>query len=117
MDSVILRCLDTDPKVRPASALEVAAALGGERPPASRACGGRDAVPRTRSPPPVEQVHCRCAPRGFCCSVSAWFSAACIALARYSTVVGLSGWEKSPELLIDRARDIIRAAGHPVTLR
>jgi len=47
VDSVILRCLDTDPKARPSSALEVAAALGGGGPSASRSCGRRDAVSRT----------------------------------------------------------------------
>jgi serine/threonine-protein kinase len=115
VDSVILRCLDTDPKARPASALEVAAALGGSDPLQAVLAAGET---------PSPELLAAAGGAGTLPLRTAWillFSVGlvlcgCIALARYSTVLGLCGWEKSPELLIDRARDIIRAAGPPVPL-
>ena len=115
VDSVILRCLDTDPKERPSSALEVAAALGGGDPLQAVLAAGET---------PSPELLAAAGGAGTLPLRTAWmllFSvglvlSACIALARYSTVVGLAGWEKSPELLIERARDIIRQVAPPVTL-
>ena len=115
VDSVILRCLDTDLKARPSSALEVAAALGGGDPLQAVLAAGET---------PSPELLAATGGAGTVPLRTAWillFSvglvlSGCIALARYSTVVGISGWEKSPELLVERARDIIRAAGPPVTL-
>ena len=112
MDSVILRCLDTDPKERPSSALEVAAALGGGDPLQAVLAAGET---------PSPELLAAAGGAGTLPLRAAWSLLlsiglvlyGCIALARYSTVLGLAGWEKSPELLIDRAREIIRATGHP----
>jgi len=115
VDSAILRCLERDPKVRPSSALEVAAALGGTDPLQAVLAAGETPSPELLAAAggagtlPLRTAWI------LLCSVALVLSG-CIGLARYSTVVGLCGWEKSPELLIDRARDIIRAAGPPVTL-
>ncbi len=114
-DSVILRCLETDPKERPSSALEVAAALGGGDPLQAVLAAGET---------PSPELLAAAGGAGTLPLRTAWILllsvglvlCGCIALARYSTVAGISGWEKSPELLIDRARDIIREAGPPVTL-
>src|SRR5271166_485901 len=115
VDSVILRCLDTDPKARPSSALEVAAALGG---------GDVLQAVLAAGETPSPELLAAAGGAGTLPLRAAWVLllsvglvlGGCIAFARYSTVLGLSGWEKSPELLTDRARDIIRAAGHPVPL-
>jgi len=115
VDSVILRCLDTDPKARPSSALEVAAALGG---------GDVLQAVLAAGETPSPELLAAAGGAGTLPLRTAWILLlsvglvlyGCIALARYSTVLGLAGWEKSPELLTDRARDIIRAAGHPVPL-
>ena len=115
VDSVILRCLDTNQMARPSSALEVAAALGGGDPLQAVLAAGET---------PSPELLAAAGGAGTVPLRTAWillFSVGlvlfgCIALARYSTVVGISGWEKSPELLVERARDIIRAAGPPVTL-
>ena len=109
MDAVILRCLDTDPKARPSSALEVAAALGGGDPLQAVLAAGET---------PSPELLAAAGGAGTLPLRTAWILLlsvglvlyGCIALARYSTVLGLAGWEKSPELLIDRARDIIRAS-------
>jgi len=112
VDSIILRCLDTDPKARPSSALEVAAALGGGDPLQAVLAAGET---------PSPELLAAAGGAGTVPLRTAWILllsvglvlSGCIALARYSTVVGISGWEKSPELLIESARDIIRAAGPP----
>jgi len=115
VDSVILRCLDTDAKARPSSALEVATALGGGDPLQAVLAAGET---------PSPELLAAAGGAGTLPLRAAWilvFSVGlvlygCIAVARYSTMLGLCGWEKSPELLIDRARDIIREAAPPVTL-
>ena len=115
VDSVILRCLDTDANARPASALELAAALGGGDPVQAVLAAGET---------PSPELLAAAGGAGTLPLRTAWILLfgvglvlfGCVALARHSTVLGLSGWEKSPELLIDRARDIIRAVGPPVPL-
>jgi serine/threonine-protein kinase len=115
VDSVILRCLDTDPKARPASALEVAAALGG---------GDSLQAVLAAGETPSPELLAAAGGAGTLPLRTAWslllsiglVLCGCIALARYSTVLGLAGWEKNPEVLIDRAREIIRATGHPQPL-
>ena len=72
VDAVILRCLDTDPRRAPHPPWKwpphsVAPTLC--KPFLRR---GKRPLPNS-SPLPVEQEPCRCAPRGFCCSVSPWF--------------------------------------------
>ena len=113
IDSVILHCLDTEPQARPSSALEVAAALGG-----GDALQAVLAAGETPSP----ELLAAAGGAGTLPLRTAWILLlsvglalyGCLALARYSTVLGLSGWQKSPELLIDRAQTILRAAGHPL---
>ena len=93
------------------SALEVAAALGGGDPLQAVLAAGET---------PSPELLAAAGGAGTLPLRAAWMLllsvglvlSGCIALARYSTVLGLAGWEKSPEVLIDRARDIIRAAGH-----
>ena len=113
VDTVILRCLDTEPQARPSSALEVAAALGG-----GDALQAVLAAGETPSP----ELLAAAGGAGTLPLRTAWILLlsvglalyGCLALARYSTVLGLSGWQKSPELLIDRAQTILRGAGHPL---
>ena len=115
VDSVILRCLAMDPKSRPASALEVAAALGGGDPLQAVLAAGETPSPELLAAAGGAGTLPLRAAWALLISVGLVLGG-CIAFARYSTVLGLSGWEKSPELLTDRARDIIRAAGPAVPL-
>ena len=111
VDSVILRCLETTPEARPFTVLEVAAALGG-----GDALQAVLAAGETPSP----EIVAAAGGVGTLALRAAWILllsvgltlCGCVALARYSTVLGLAGLEKSPEVLIDRAREIIRATGH-----
>ncbi len=111
VDSVILRCLETAPEARPSTVLEVVAALGGG--------DALQAVLAAGETPSPELIAAAGGP-GTLARRAAWILLlsvgltlyGCVALARYSTVLGLAGLEKGPEILIDRAREIIRAAGH-----
>src|SRR5467141_762190 len=107
VERVILRCLETDPEKRPATALQVAAALPGGDPLAAALAAGE-----TPSPQMVAAAGetVGLAPR------IAWILLAgallamsiVVALSPYTTLLGRAPIEKSPEVLEDRARDFLR---------
>ena len=111
VERVILRCLDTDPALRPASALSVAAALPGGDPLAAALAAGE-----TPSPEMVAEA-------GHKGAASPWVSwgalalflvalAGVIALAPRTTLLGMVQLDKPPEFLRERAREILSQAGH-----
>ena len=111
IERVILRCLEKDLVKRPASALQVAAALpGGDRLAAALAAG------ETPSPDAV-------AAAGESVSMSATVSLALLSavllgiaasafLARYANVLSAIQGGKSPEVLAERAREVIARIGY-----
>ncbi|MFC1596445.1 protein kinase [Planctomycetota bacterium] len=112
VERAILRCLERDPRERPASALSVAAALPGGDPLAAAL-----AVGETPSPEMVAAAGGAC---GVCRRVGAvWLVAllvglcAAAALSDWATVLGRTRHEmKKPEVLEDKAREILRNSGY-----
>ncbi len=111
VERAILRCLERDPRERPASALAVAAALPGGDPLAAALAAGE-----TPSPEMVAAA----GETGGLRPAAAWtllgaflvLSALGIAGARWTKITGWIRLDKPPEVLAERARDVLRTLGH-----
>jgi hypothetical protein len=111
VDRIILRCLDKNPQARP-SASRIAAAFAGGDPIAAALAAGE-----TPSP---EMVAATGGTEGF----RPWLAWACLALVilgvgaavflgKQDSLVRRMPLEKPPEVLVERAREILRKAGYP----
>ncbi|HEX4826269.1 MAG TPA: serine/threonine-protein kinase [Candidatus Polarisedimenticolaceae bacterium] len=111
VERVILRCLETDPARRPSSALAVAAALPGGDPLAAALAAGE-----TPSPEMVAEAgeNVVVAPRLLWGALGVFVASviAMILLSSRTSLVGLTPLEKPPEVLRERAREILKTAGH-----
>jgi hypothetical protein len=111
VERVILRCMERDPANRPASALQVAAALPGGDPLAAALAAGE-----TPSPELVAEAGAV----GGLSPVQAWTCLAAlfvllfgvVMIAGRTQVTRLVPLPKSPDVLRDRSRDIIRTLGY-----
>ncbi|HEX8290419.1 MAG TPA: serine/threonine-protein kinase, partial [Pyrinomonadaceae bacterium] len=111
VERVIFRCLERDPARRPATALQVAAALPGGDPLAAALAAGETPSPEMVAAAPKEG--------GLRPAVAASLLAASLAslalvfLLSPGTLVTLQvPLNKPPEVLAERARAVVRAAGH-----
>jgi serine/threonine-protein kinase len=111
VERVILRCLEKDPDRRPASALQVAAALPGGDPLAAALAAGETPSPEAVAAAPTEGT---LRPAVACLCLG-------LLLAGLTLAVLLTGktrlhrqipLDKSPEVLQDRAQEIIRKLGY-----
>src|SRR5262245_26453047 len=111
VERVILRCLETDPARRPSSALAVAAALPGGDPLAAALAAGETPSPEMVAEAGENVV----VPPALLWGTLGAFAACLLALILLSsrtTLIGLTPLEKPPEVLRERAREILKAAGH-----
>ena len=110
-ERIILRCLQSDPVLRPASALAVAAALPGGDPLAAALAAGE-----TPSPQMVADAAApgSLSPRAAwtCLIVSLTLAVVAILARENVQLLHLVPLDKTPEVLADRARDTIHRLGY-----
>jgi protein kinase-like protein len=111
VERVILRCLDRDPRRRPASALAVAAALPGGNPLADALASGETPSPALL----VAAAETDALPIARGLALVAALLAACVIYAVLSpraTMAGLVPLDKPPAVLADRAQQILGEFGY-----
>jgi hypothetical protein len=111
VERVILRCLERDPRQRPASVAHVAAALPGGDPLAAALAAGE-----TPSP---EMVAASAGTEGLrpwvawlCLALVVLGTATVVLLGRNAFLFQLVAMDKPPDYLAERAREILRKAGY-----
>ena len=111
IDRTILRCLEHDPRDRPASALVVSAALPGGDPLAAALAAGETPSPEmVAAAGETSALAPRTAILGLL--VTLLFLAAYAALSESALITSRVPLEKSPDVLEDRARDVARSLGY-----
>jgi hypothetical protein len=111
VERLIARCMQKDPAKRPASALQVAAALPGGDPIAAALAAGETPSPEMVAAAPKEGALRPAIALAMFASVLI-LTAAVVFLTERVSVYGLVPLEKSSEVLSERARDIIQKAGY-----
>src|SRR5882762_7609175 len=111
VEKVIDRCIQKDPSLRPASALQVAAALPGGDPIAAALAAGETPSPEMVAAAPTEGALKPWIAAGLF-AVFLGGLALCCWLTKYSAVYRATPLNQSPEVLRAHARDIIRKLGY-----
>jgi len=114
VEKVIDRCIQKDPAKRPASALQVAAALPGGDPIAAALAAGETPSPEMVAAAPKAGA---LKPAIAVALLASFFVllAVCCWLTRYVAVYRMIPLERSPEVLRARARDVIKKFGYGVS--
>lgn len=111
IERVIDRCIQTDPALRPSSALQVAAALPGGDPIAAALAAGETPSPEMVAAAPKQGILSPAVAGGLFAAfvlllaLTAW-------LTKYTAPYRLSPTGDSPEVLRARARDVIKDLGY-----
>src|SRR5271165_5081636 len=111
VERVILRCLDVEPRNRPASALAVAAALPGGDPLAAALAAGETPTPgMVAASGDTEGVSVRAA--GIWLALILVGLVAVVVLGSEASVLRKTPFENSPDVLAKTARDLIQSFGY-----
>ena len=111
IERVIDRCIQTDPALRPSSALQVSAALPGGDPIAAALAAGETPSPEMVAAAPKQGILSPVVAGGMLAAfvlllaLTAW-------LTKYTAPYRLTPMGDSPEVLRARARDVIKDLGH-----
>jgi serine/threonine-protein kinase len=111
VDRVVMRCLAKDPAFRPRSVIEVAAALPGGDPLRAALAAGRTPSPEMVAAAGKEGSLNPLAAWGFLGLFAAVLVLA-VLMAPKSVLLGSPGFGKSPDVLVERAREIIKSMGY-----
>ena len=111
IDRVIMRCLAREPAARPSSALEVAATLPGGDPLKAALAAGRTPTPEMVAAAGKEGSLGPPAAWGLLGLFAALFALA-VVLAPRSVLLGNPEFKKSPDVLAERAREIVETFGY-----
>ncbi len=111
VERVILRCLERDPSKRPASALQVAAALPGGDPLAAALAAGETPSPEMVAAAPKEGALRPAVAVSLLASFLVIVAALCF-LSKDVALYRQVPLDKSPEVLRDRATEIIKRLGY-----
>ncbi|HYV10360.1 MAG TPA: serine/threonine-protein kinase [Pyrinomonadaceae bacterium] len=111
IERVIFRCLERDPSKRPASALQVAAALPGGDPLAAALAAGETPSPEMVAAAPKQGGLRPAVAVSLLASVLVLFGVICF-LSRYTAMYRITPLNKSPEVLRDRAAELVRKFGN-----
>ncbi|HEY5838983.1 MAG TPA: serine/threonine-protein kinase, partial [Pyrinomonadaceae bacterium] len=111
VERVILRCLEHDPAKRPASALQVAAALPGGDPLAAAMAAGETPSPEMVAAAPKEGGLRPVVAVSLLASLFVLVAVVCF-LSKSVTMYRYVPLNKSPEVLRDRSTDIVRKLGY-----
>ncbi len=112
VEKVIDRCLQTDPSQRPASALQVAAALPGGDPIAAALAAGETPSPEMVAAAPKQGI---LRPQIAIALFASMLILLAIALwmTRFTTVYRMTSLDKPPAALRAHARDVVSRLGYP----
>jgi serine/threonine-protein kinase len=111
IERVVERCLQTDPALRPSSALQVAAALPGGDPIAAALAAGETPSPEMVAAAPKHGILSPHVAGGLLAAfllllgIGSW-------LTKYTAVYRLAPLGDSPEVLRARARDVVKSLGY-----
>ena len=110
-ERVILRCLEKDPKARPASAVQVALALPGGDPLQAALALGETPSPEMVAAAPKQGVLRPAMAFALLASFAAMLALSCW-LSKYAEAYSLTPLDESPEVLRSKARDLTKQLGY-----
>jgi serine/threonine-protein kinase len=111
VERTILRCLEPDPRMRPASALEVAALLPGGDPLAEALAAGETPSPDLVAAASPDTVLRPAIAAALVVLIGAGL-AGTLMLTKETQMLSMVPMENPPEVLASRAREIVRTLGH-----